>query len=112
MPVGVKPELYLCTIFHFLVYTEYLTMPWKFFLGKNYSTEDLVLLVPIYIVILGKYYSVQMFYFISHTSCSEACLFAFVIYLCCKIVYKLNCQFLIFFLCRLMVVDDLVRLYR
>jgi hypothetical protein len=33
--------------------------------------------------------------------------FSLVIYLCCKIVsYKLNCQFLIFFVCRPMAVGD------
>jgi hypothetical protein len=53
-PVGVKPELFLFTIFHFLLYTEYFAMPWKFGLEKNYSTKNSVLLVPIYIVITGN----------------------------------------------------------
>jgi hypothetical protein len=110
MPVGVTTKIFLFTIFHFFSLYRIFDYVMEVFLGKNYSTEDLVLLVPIYIVILKKYYSVQIFYFISHTSCSEACLFAFVIYICCKIVYKLNCKFLTIFLCRLMVVGDLVRL--
>jgi hypothetical protein len=65
-------------------------MPWKYASEKNYSIEDLVL-VPIHIISSEEYYSVKMFYVICHKSCSEACLFAYVINLCCKIVsYKLN----------------------
>jgi hypothetical protein len=84
---------------------ECVLLPWKLGSEKNYSIEDLVLLVRIYIASLEKYYSVQKFYFLTYKL--ECLFFAFVIYLCCKIVSsKLNCQIIIFFVCRPIAVGD------
>jgi hypothetical protein len=76
-----KTQAFLVRHISFLVHTELFTLAWKFtFLSESISQvwKNIIL------------FTSSIFW---HTSYSEACLFAFVIYRCCKIVcYKLNCQ--------------------